>query len=317
MQDKAIGLYKNAEHERRTHYQYKEQYCERNSFFLNRYTALVKNLDGNSVETVNMILQRLKVLFECEDKVIDIFNDIEKEQLYKIQMDFKEKIFEIYSHIYCYKNYFLPKNYFDSNVYFYRYGCRFFQSIDRICSGNIIDAGAYIGDSSLLFAKMTKGTVYAWEAMNENCAYIKKTIQLNGLNNVEIINKAVGRKSSHAVINKNENLNWSTMLPYDNRNYDEQAELEMQSIDDFVTEKQVLISLIKLHIEGMESEAIRGAENTLKEQRPALLIHIHHTPTDFFEIKPYIESLDLGYKFKVYKPVNGSIFTGTMLLCEV
>ena len=66
----------------------------------------------------------------------------------------------------------------------------------------------------------------------------------------------------------------------------------------------------------MESEVIRGAEKTLKTQKPALIIHIHHTAEDFWNIKPYIESLNLGYKFRIYKPENREIFTGTILLAE-
>ena len=309
--------YVNAEHERNTHLQYKQEYCNKNKIYWDRYFALINNLDGDSVETINQILKRIEALFACEDAEMDIFSEEEKHQMSLIQDNFKSKIFRLDKELFSYKNYFLPKNYFDTNVYYYKCGCELFRSPDKICSGDIIDAGAFIGDSSLLFAKMTKGTVYAWEAIGENCEYIRKTIQLNKLNNVEIVNKAIGSKSGEASIGKNKNLNWSTMVPYATRKYDNENFVEMQSIDEFVEETKVNVSLIKLHVEGMESEAIKGAVKTLKTQKPALIIHIHHTPTDFWEIKPFIENLDVGYRFKIYKPVNGNILTGTILLCEV
>ena len=38
---------------------------------------------------------------------------------------------------------------------------------------------------------------------------------------------------------------------------------------------------------------------------------------DFFNIKPMIESWDLGYEFKIVKPVDGAIILETMLIAEV
>lgn len=310
-------LYTSANAERDTHSQYMQQYCVKDANFWEKYFLLIKNLDGGSVETVNIILDRLEKLFLCNDDEMDIFDELEKSQLRKLYNEFDKKIFRLDENLFAYQNNFLVQNYFDPVVYYYSYGCEWFKSLNEICTGNIIDAGAFIGDSSLLFAKMTKGKVYAWEAMKKNCEYIKKAMQLNSIDNIVVINKAVGGNTKKATIMENEKLNWSTMKPYDSRTYEKENLIEMQSIDDFVEEMDLKVSLIKLHIEGMESEAIRGAENTLKEQKPALLIHIHHTPTDFFGIKPYIESLNLGYQFKIFKPVNGHILTGTMLLAEV
>ena len=181
----------------------------------------------------------------------------------------------------------------------------------------MIDAGAFVGDTSLLFSKKIKGTVYALEALKENCEKLKKTIQLNQIDNIQIVNKAVGSKSGISYISQNQNTNWTTMVPIDCREYKNELAVEVTTIDDFVKENGLKISLIKAHVEGMESELVRGAVETLKSQKPTLLIHMHHTPEDFFGIKPFIESLDLNYSFKVYKPTNGSVLTGTMLLAEV
>ena len=107
------------------------------------------------------------------------------------------------------------------------------------------------------------------------------------------------------------------MLPYESRDYTQQKKVEVMSIDDYVDENNIEVSLIKLHVEGMEYESILGAEKTLRNQHPALLIHIHHTPRDFWKIKPFIENLNAGYSFRVWKPANGRVFTGTILMAEV
>jgi hypothetical protein len=38
---------------------------------------------------------------------------------------------------------------------------------------------------------------------------------------------------------------------------------------------------------------------------------------DFFNITPLIESWNLGYEFKIWKPLNGKIIGETMLIAEV
>ena len=78
------------------------------------------------------------------------------------------------------------------------------------------------------------------------------------------------------------------------------------------------IGLIKLDIEGNELAAIHGAEQTIRRCRPLLCISIYHHPQDFFEIKPFIESLKLRYRFMVRKLVFHDLVTEVSLLgyCE-
>ena len=69
-----------------------------------------------------------------------------------------------------------------------------------------------------------------------------------------------------------------------------------------------------MDIEGSELEAIKGARNTICKFRPILLISVYHLPKDFFEIKPLIESLGLGYKFMFRKLVFHDPLTEVSLI---
>jgi hypothetical protein len=63
---------------------------------------------------------------------------------------------------------------------------------------------------------------------------------------------------------------------------------------------------------------LAGAINTIKKQKPVLLLSIYHNANDFFEIKPLIESWNLGYKFKIRKLSMKEYFlVETMLICEI
>lgn len=55
-------------------------------------------------------------------------------------------------------------------------------------------------------------------------------------------------------------------------------------MDDFVADNNLQIGLIKVDIEGLEQDFLKGAENTIKTQKPALTISIHNSASDFFEI---------------------------------
>ena len=64
-------------------------------------------------------------------------------------------------------------------------------------------------------------------------------------------------------------------------------------------------------------EFLKGAKETIRTQKPAMLISIYHFGSDYFKIKPFIESWDLGYKFKIHKGVDLSLTGETALFCEV
>ncbi|WP_297570126.1 hypothetical protein [Helicobacter sp. UBA3407] len=47
-----------------------------------------------------------------------------------------------------------------------------------------------------------------------------------------------------------------------------------------------------------------------------MLLSIYHNGSDFFDIKPMIESWDLGYQFKIIKPIDYTISIEAALFCE-
>jgi hypothetical protein len=67
------------------------------------------------------------------------------------------------------------------------------------------------------------------------------------------------------------------------------------------------IGLIKLDVEGNELSSIKGAKKCIKKNKPILLISLYHTAKDFFEIKPMIEQMGLGYKFRIRKVTDEAI----------
>jgi hypothetical protein len=59
------------------------------------------------------------------------------------------------------------------------------------------------------------------------------------------------------------------------------------------------VDFIKLDIEGSELSALRGADSTLRRFRPRLAIAAYHRPDDLVTIPEYLDSLGVGYRFRL------------------
>lgn len=309
-------LYNRAASERRVYEEFKDDYVKYDEIFFERYNKLTSGLDSDSVDTINTILKRLALLFSSDKAELDIWNNIEIAELKKIQEKLYDKILEINENLFVYKEFRLPKKYFDNGIYYYYYGIPALKNINKAFSGDVIDCGAFIGDSSLLFSKYTSSQVYAIEAQKENIDLINQTIDINSVKNIVPINIGVSDAPGTAFIYENDNSNLGTFYPYSGREYGESISVEIDTIDSIVEQYKMRPSFIKADIEGSETAMLKGAIDTLKKYRPTMIICLHHTSTDFWGIKPFVESLDLGYKFKIFKKTDGNILTGTWLIAE-
>ena len=59
------------------------------------------------------------------------------------------------------------------------------------------------------------------------------------------------------------------------------------------------VTFIKMDIEGSELEALRGAAEVIRRDKPKLAISIYHRPTDYFEIPFYVKELVPEYRLYI------------------
>ncbi len=275
------------------------------------FLNLIKNLDETSKETIARIIKRIEIVEKSKYEPVDIYTSKEKIQLNNVKKDFWQSILKIDSDVYCYKHYLLPKNNFEIDVFYEKYGLNLVDH-SKFYNKDIIDAGAYIGDSSLLLQEYTTKNVYAFEPEHSNYSLLEKTIELNETS--RIIPQKLGLGNSKSTHKLYQDELSSSIVPINHT--DKFQNIETISIDEFVENNQLEVGLIKLDVEGFESQVLNGAKKTICTQKPTLLISIYHNAYDFFEIKSWIEKLDIGYEFKIFKPTNMAILAGTLLIAE-
>jgi FkbM family methyltransferase len=280
---------------------------------------LLAGLDDKSVQTVVTILFRLTKVMPIINNQrnlkkclkIDFFTGEEKQYIKTLREDYWNSILQVTPDCFCYKQYFLPLNIFSPSVFYDKHGLKNILNIDAVQNKDIIDVGGFIGDSLLILCPLTDKNVYTFEALSENFNYLQQTIAYNNLTNVKPFKKALGACKKIVPIEITSSGSYITDTKSSNT-----EDVEMDTLDSIVEQYGLNVGLIKVDIEGSEQDFLKGAINTIKKFKPILLLSIYHSINDFFEIKPIVESWQLGYRFKIVKPVDGNLIAETLLIAE-
>lgn len=182
---------------------------------------------------------------------------------------------------------------------------------------DVIDAGAFTGDTSLPLSKITNKNVYAFEPFKESFELLTKNVCDNNIANIIPVNKSLGNlNGERTLFLSGDNVQGITSNP-NVRQYDNEIKVQEITIDKFVEENDLNVGFITVDVEGAEKDLLNGALNTIKTQKPILNISIYHSVDDFFEIIPWISNLNLGYEFKIYKEQPWPFLADTVVQCKV
>ena len=201
-------------------------------------------------------------------------------------------------------------------MFYYKYCLNEIDNLDSVKNTTIIDGGAFIGDTALIFSELEPKEIISFEPIKENAERCLETIRINGLKNVIVEIKALG--AHDGIINMHSAGEGSTCYPReeDRDFYSAIEAVPIVTLDGYAKSKQLNIGLIKLDIEGSESECLIGARDIIAEQHPIMLICIYHNRNDFFGIKTMIEKWNLNYRFKIRKPTVPNATYETILIAE-
>jgi len=297
--------------------QYVEQFyvVYESADFQEKFLKLVNGLDEDSAKTIATIINRQLAIRNTLGQPNDIYNLEEKNKIRELNENFWPLIIKLSEEMYALGKYLLPINHFEPSVFYDKHGLDYVKDLESIKNKDIIDAGGFIGDSILILSPLTNKAVYSFEPVVANYELMKKTVQFNNIKNAVCENYALGNNKDIIEIHVNSSASSVSDLIVNETKY--VSKCDVIKLDDYVFENNLDVGLIKVDLEGYEQKFLAGAMRTIKEQKPVLLLSIYHNPDDFFNIKPLIESWNLGYTFKVFKPVDYSISLETLLIAEV
>ena len=157
---------------------------------------------------------------------------------------------------------------------------------------SFLDLGAYRGDTVEEFLRYCGGEYENIIALEPDRRTFKKlTEYLKNVPKSESYQKAVYSESKTLV--------FSSKAGRQSTISDKGEEIEAVSIDDICREER--ITYVKMDVEGAEYEALSGAVNTLKSQKPKLNIALYHRSKDIFELPLKIAEINPEYKFYLRK----------------
>ena len=144
--------------------------------------------------------------------------------------------------------------------------------------GDIIHAGTYFGDfiPALSRSLNSDAKLWAFEPNPENYRCASITVAINNLRNVVIHNAGLGESAGQLqmmiVDEKGQSLGGASRFS-DGQNIGERKyiSVDVKTIDDVIPENRT-ISIIQLDVEGFERQALSGSLNTIKREKPILIL---------------------------------------------
>lgn len=206
------------------------------------------------------------------------------------------------------QQYHFPERY-APEVFFYHHGLKLLPAAVCAYIKNkfFIDCGAFHGDSCIIMNEYSPAHVYALELLPSAKKILFSNLSKNNIDtaNYSFINCGISNEESSVTIEDTKNMN--TIKNSGNSG----VTVPITTLDTVFKNRKNKIGWIKMDIEGAAYNAIQGAINIIKEDKPLLTIAIYHTPQEFFGIKPFLERLDLGYKFMIrnLNPTTSSLET--------
>lgn len=148
----------------------------------------------------------------------------------------------------------------------------------------VYDVGGYMGIFSLFFSKVVgpKGKVITFEPNPFNYKKIKQNLFLNKIANVQVYLKGIGDKKEKRsfALRFNESGTGSMDREIGKSIAKEKGskfiEVEIDSLDNlFEKEKLPAPNFIKVDVEGLEVDVLKGMKKIIKSYHPTLQIEIH------------------------------------------
>lgn len=171
--------------------------------------------------------------------------------------------------------------------------------------GVVLDVGANNGHFSLDLAASQPVEVHAFEPNEIVCTAFAETSRLRNLDNVEINQVAVGSESTTLDLFVDDLHDGSSTLVDDRadlKGRHRKERVPVTTLDEYCERRHIAphdIEVVKVDVEGFESEVLRGASQLLSQGSPVLILEVSdetaHAAQHGRGALPYLQSF--GYEY--------------------
>lgn len=172
--------------------------------------------------------------------------------------------------------------YFDCWGELYRqYVIEVYEKYYKLKRGDIVvDAGTHIGVFTIKSAKVVgnEGKIIAIEPEPKNLNFLQRNIEANKLNNITVVPKGIWSKKGKLKLYLSKCIGRHSFFPQW-ASSNKFIEVEVDTLDNILKELGVRrVNFIKMNVEGAEVEALKGMEETIKNNGDIkLAIGAHHS----------------------------------------
>lgn len=182
----------------------------------------------------------------------------------------------------------------------------------------VYDIGANVGFFSIISARLTgpSGRVIAFEPVRSNADLVRRNADLNAFGNITVVEQAVSDRSGTGELVLAEYSGGAalstTTAPPDPAGT---IQVELTTVDDAVSDGRIPPpAVVKIDVEGVELEVLRGMHATLERDRPVIVCEIDDGTQAGYDRK-HAECVDhlssLGYTIE---PLADSYVDGQWLV---
>ena len=183
---------------------------------------------------------------------------------------------------------------------------------DRSC---VVDLGAWIGDNSIVWAKMISdygGKVIAIDPLINNIEWMNTVTALNKINNHISVGAICSKnQSKYTVSSFNKNQGSFKEVSTE----DEVNPIVSTTVDSIVFDKTNLytdVLLLHIDVEGMELEVLQGSELIIKNSQPFIIFE-NHILSEAFSLQR-IRTLLANYGYETF--MINEVLLGNNLDCR-
>lgn len=169
-----------------------------------------------------------------------------------------------------------------------------------------LDVGANLGFYTVLIARAAGATGYVWgfEPDASATARVRQSLELNQVENVTVVTAALGAKSGVAEMTSELGPEFNEVRT--GKPGKSSAAVPVLTLDEYATDAGIRdVSFVKLDVEGMEGQVVRGGRAFFERESPLVMAEFHHRGHVHTEMLAQFQ--ELAYRFWRYSPGIGQL----------